>query len=326
MRMRFTSRRFFVGCTILVMGFFIFYNKLFLLDTSEKSCDACFQRFGVCKCLQRGEVAAGEAASDKKLGRKGWIMDCITWNRKWETPVLADDQLKPFSTKSKNGEDSTHRKNLFKQIFTKRDWPAHDASYSGLQASGPGAMLRNAQGAIAILHSLVTRIKVHLGKNKLKLLDAPCGDMQWMAKYLQTRDDIVYTGVDIVPELIAHNRKTYKRLPRTTFIEWDIAEMPLSNHSFDVVLIRDMLQHLWMPDALRVLKNVSQMRIKFLLVTTFPGTTENEDVDRRALGGRKSAYNLEYPPFNLEPPVCSSYDWNVEHLALWRLPLLQKVT
>ncbi|KAI0235546.1 hypothetical protein LSAT2_013931 [Lamellibrachia satsuma] len=218
-------------------------------------------------------------------------------------------------------------RHTFISIFRRRDWPANDESYDGLQSSGPGAMLRNAQGAIATLHSVVSRLKTHLGKANISLLDAPCGDFQWMRKFVMTRDDVHYTGVDVVPELIAHNAAKFgRRLPRVRFLLADVVKDGALQGGYDLIFSRDMLQHLWKVDAAAALGTWSASGSRFLLTTNYPDTKQNEEVQKHDLGGRRSSYNLEMAPFSLRSPICSSYDWSIEHLALWSLPLTQKDT
>jgi len=251
-------------------------------------------------------------------------MDCITWDRRLLSSKQQDVILQDFRVNQTfaAGESPDQRRLFFHRIFAARDWPADDPSYHGLQASGPGAMLRNAQNVIAVLHSVISHVRSHFQKSTVSLLDVPCGDMQWMPYVLDARSDVVYTGADIVPDLITHHRKKFSRLKNANFIEHDIVSVPL-NHSYDIVLVRDLLQHLWMVDAVMALKRISESGSKFLLATTFPDTVVNMDVDKNDLGGRKSSYNLEQLPFSLESPVCSSYDWNMEYISLWKLPLRQ---
>lgn len=253
-----------------------------------------------------------------------WVLDCITWDRKRQSSKLRNIILQDLRVNQSSavGESPEQRRLFFHRIFTARDWPSDDPSYHGLQASGPGSVLRNAQNVIAVLHSVLNHVRSYLRKSTVTLLDVPCGDMQWMPYVLDARSDIVYTGADIVPDLIAHHRRKFRRLKNAEFIEHDVVSVAL-NRSYDVILVRDLLQHLWMADALTALKRLSDSGSKFLLATTFPDTESNKDVDKGALGGRKSSYNLERAPFSLESPVCSSYDWDVEHIGLWRLPLRQ---
>jgi len=263
-------------------------------------------------------------STDHPFADDSWVLDCITWDRIRSKPKPEDVVLQDFGSNRTfaGGESPRQRRLFFHRIFAARDWPADDPSYRGLKASGPGAMLRNAQNAIAALHSVISRVKSHLGKSTVSLLDVPCGDLQWIRHVLDARADILYTGADIVPDIIAHHRKTFKTLRKAEFIELDVVSMPL-NHTYDIILVRDLLQHLWMVDAVTALKRLSDSGSRFLLATTVPDTAVNEDVNKLALGGRKSSYNLERSPFSLESPMCSSYDWNVEHISLWNLPLKQ---
>ncbi len=261
-----------------------------------------------------------------ELRREGWIVDCVTWNPKWETPTLDADphEFMWDDSKLKNGEPPKQRLKIFNEIYQKRHWDGKDSFYYGIQASGPGAMLKNAQSVMAALHVILAKIKAHLGKQTITILDLACGDMQWMSKYLITRDDIEYTGADIVPDLIQSLKQQFDSLPKAKFIQFDVVSHQI-NDSYDLIICRDLLQFLWQSDALRVLKHISLSGSEFLLATTFLDSTQNDDQNEKDFSlNRKYPYNLELPPFLLEPPICTSYDWNVEHLGLWELPIKQK--
>jgi len=264
------------------------------------------------------------ASRPNSLTVDGWVLDCITWHRKRQSSKLENSNLQDFTVNRTFavGESPDQRRLFFHRVFASRDWPADDPSYVGLKASGPGAMLRNSQNVIAVLHSVISHVGSYLDKSMVSVLDAACGDMQWMPYVLDARSDVLYTGADIVPDIIAHHRKKFQRLRNAKFVEHDVVSQHL-NHSYDIILLRDVLQHLWMADAMMALKHISESGSKFLLATTFPDMVVNVDVDKEALGGRKSSYNLEQLPFSLESPVCSSYDWNTEHISLWKLPLKQ---
>src|SRR3954471_16126956 len=70
------------------------------------------------------------------------------------------------------------------------------------------------------------------------LLDAACGDFNWMAQ-VDLRS-IHYFGVDVVPDLIARNQEFYARAGRS-FNVANITRDPLAE--VDVVLCRDCLIH-----------------------------------------------------------------------------------
>jgi len=66
---------------------------------------------------------------------------------------------------------------------------------------------------MAALHVIIGQLKQYLGVDRVRLLDAPCGDMQWMSRFLQTRDDVDYTGMDIVGDIIKHHRAEFSDRP-----------------------------------------------------------------------------------------------------------------
>jgi Methyltransferase domain len=267
--------------------------------------------------------ASGGVAPDSILLDE-WVRDCITWDKRRYVSNRTNVLFRNFIVNRTlgDGEGESDRRKTFETIFAKHDWPGDDPSYHGLKVSGPGAMLRRAQGAIATLHGVVNRLRTFLGTDYVSLLDIPCGDLQWMPSFLDSRPDVVYTGADIVPDIIENHRKKFSRLTNSSFLVLDVVSSPIN--SYDLVLIRDLLQHLWLADAMTALKQISNSGSRFLLATTYTGTSVNEDVDKKSLGGRESHYNLELPPFSLEAPICISYDWSIEKLGLWRLPLRQK--
>ena len=195
--------------------------------------------------------------------------------------------------------------------------------------------MRWTQETIATLHAVISQLKKLLGVERVRLLDVPCGDMAWMSRFLQTRDDVDYTGVDIVPDIIHHHQQKFS----TTgwhFFEWDVVRdgLGFSNVSFDLILCRTLLQHLYISDVLRTLAHFSAAPIKyrqrvFLLTTTFSRHTYNAELKITDDNpGRYRQLNLELPPVSLVPPLCLVRDgppdareaWLL-FLGLWELPL-----
>src|SRR6218665_1906175 len=191
---------------------------------------------------------------------------------------------------------------------------------------GVGSTLRFAKEVIAGLHQIIVDFKLQTGLSRVRLLDIPCGDMAWMHRFLKTRDDVDYTGMDIVPELIYNNKKSFKRYP-WKFIHQDIVEQPL-NKSYDIILCRMMLQHLYITDVLKILKRFSDSGSHYLLTTNFYTVKGNTDLSKTPSKTRFRLLNLETPPFFLAPPKCifrdgkedKSHD-SLHFLGLWDLPL-----
>ena len=177
---------------------------------------------------------------------------------------------------------------------------------------------------MALLHTIIEKLKIHLKKDVISFGDIPCGDLQWMSYFLKTRSDVKYTGIDIVPTLIERHKNTYKNNPNVNFINADVVHSPL-NLSFDFVLSREMMQHLKASDINRVLKHISDSGTKYMIATTFSYRKTNTELNLKNKY-RYREVNLELPPYNLVPPICSYQepDIPVEYLGLWQLPLRTK--
>jgi hypothetical protein len=154
------------------------------------------------------------------------------------------------------------------------------------------------------------------------LLDAPCGDAGWIGRM---KLDLDYTGIDIVPSLIAANSERAARGELIArFRVADITRDALPKA--DVILCRDCLVHLSFHNIDRAVANFRASGADFLLVTTFPewdGNRDCEDGDWRAL-------NMERAPFNWPAPRelinerCEEGGggWRDKSLGLWRLDQL----
>lgn len=148
------------------------------------------------------------------------------------------------------------------------------------------------------------------------VLDAPCGDLHWLSHIKLPMFD--YIGVDILPTIIDENQKKHKG---KTFIRGDLSLMELPR--CDLILCRDLLVHLSFEAIFSTLKNFKRSGSTYLLVTTFPLTTQNEDI----ITGDWQPLNLQIPPFNLPAPKvmitegCQQNDalYKDKSLGLWAI-------
>ncbi|NJP10148.1 MAG: class I SAM-dependent methyltransferase [Leptolyngbyaceae cyanobacterium RU_5_1] len=126
------------------------------------------------------------------------------------------------------------------------------------------------------------------------ILDAPCGDFNWMRHVPLT--GIRYTGIDVVPEIVDRNQRQYGT-STIQFKTGDITQNPLPRA--DLIICRDCLVHLpfWMSS--RALQQFKRSGAKYLLTTTYPATVNNND----APAGSWRAINLDLAPFNFCPPL-----------------------
>ena len=114
------------------------------------------------------------------------------------------------------------RRRIFQEIYNNNLWgsDAQSRFFSGVGSRGESAELY-VQGIGGLLERHVREIG-----RPLTVVDLGCGDFQ-VGRALVTRiPDLIYVGCDIVPELIAHNTKTYAN-ERISFKQLDIVADPL---------------------------------------------------------------------------------------------------
>jgi hypothetical protein len=207
----------------------------------------------------------------------------------------------------------THRSHraIFGTIYRHKLWASDET------ASGPGSTRERAAAfrddLIALLARLDTRV----------LLDAACGDFNWMAAVADTVP--MYVGVDVVPGLVALTAERHGRAGRA-FLCRDVTADPLPRA--DVILCRDCLVHFSLADGLTAVRNFARSGATYLLATTFADAERNTDI---VTGGWR-ALNLERPPFLFPSPLAvvderclhSQGRYRSKRLALWALGSLER--
>ena len=190
-------------------------------------------------------------------------------------------------------------KKVFRSIYKKNAWGAKES------ISGPGSTLAYTIQLRQKLPGILASIGIKT------LLDAPCGDCNWISKIELT--GITYTGADIVPEIIEANKIKY---PDKNFINKNIIADKLP--ATDIVLCRDCFIHLRNAAIINALQNFKRSGIRYLLASTYPVERNTE-----ILTGHFRPVNLELPPFNLEAPLQKIKDFpegsTVRYLGLWLL-------
>jgi hypothetical protein len=171
---------------------------------------------------------------------------------------------------------------IFTEIYHQNEWRDPES------VSGRGSTLARTAVIMAQLPPLLKELRA------ATLLDAPCGDFNWM-RYTEL-GAIRYIGADIVPELIARNRRLYGREGRS-FTVLDVTKDKLPRA--DVVLCRDCLIHLSYARIRAAVANFKKSGATYLLCTTHTTVAENVDCP----DGMWRSVNLELPPFNFPPPL-----------------------
>ena len=140
----------------------------------------------------------------------------------------------------------------FTKIYSSNHWNSSESR------SGEGSTLENTQNIRAKLPRILDRYKIK------KMLDAPCGDFNWMQHVIQNTS-IKYIGGDIVKPLIKCNQSEYGDKD-TSFIHLDLTKNTLPK--VDLLFCRDCLFHLSYKDILLVLNNFLGSSITYLMTTS----------------------------------------------------------
>lgn len=172
----------------------------------------------------------------------------------------------------------------FIEIFEQNHWAGKES------ISGEGSGSAQTQKLKTKLPPLLEALQVNT------LLDLPCGDLSWIREINLPVSN--YIGADIVPDLVEQNRAKFSGASNTNrqFLVLDLTGDPLPDA--DLILCRDCLVHLSFTDIDKVLRNLKESSIKWLLATTFTDCEQNEDIAT----GDWRVLNLELPPFNFSPP------------------------
>jgi hypothetical protein len=140
----------------------------------------------------------------------------------------------------------------FTEIYSSNHWNSSESR------SGEGSTLENTQNIRVKLPRILDRYKIK------KMLDAPCGDFNWM-QHVTKNTSIKYIGGDIVKPLIKYNQSEYGDKD-TTFIHLDLTKNTLPK--VDLLFCRDCLFHLSYKDILLILNNFLGSSIPYLMTTS----------------------------------------------------------
>ncbi len=212
--------------------------------------------------------------------------------------------------------ESNHTNNSLKKAFEKT---AEENLWSDPDSlSGRGSNLFQTR----IIREEIPKLLKRLGVRSF--FDAPCGDVFWMKTLFPffEKNNICYTGGDIVESLIQNNKKSESGVIK--FIQIDLSTEIAPTH--DLVFTRDCFIHLSFDNIFKILQNYKKAKFKYLLVNTYTNTTRvNENVDGFFIQGRM--LNLQKFPFNFKEPIvlinegCTEDNgiYDDKSLALWRL-------
>lgn len=203
----------------------------------------------------------------------------------------------------------TSRRAVFTDAYSSASWGSQESG------SGTGSELRATENVREWLPGVLSRLGAR------SLLDAPCGDWNWMQHVdLSGIDD--YYGVDIVQPVINENASRFGG-PHRHFAVADLTCDALPKAQ--AILCRDAIVHMSYQDAAKILANFAATGAEWLLLNTYPEVTSNRN---HFTGKRWRRLNLRLEPFSFPEPVemvPDGGDVNPSLLAVWRLPDLPPI-
>lgn len=139
------------------------------------------------------------------------------------------------------------------------------------------------------------------------IVDLGCGDFWIMRHVLSTLSEanynFFYTGIDVVEDLVNYNAARFRH-PNIRFLCRDAAtdEEPLPDG--DILIIRQVLQHLNNADIKKILSKAAKFKFLFITEHIYDAPDAVYNVDKQTnesirLNHRSGIY-LEYAPFNFK--------------------------
>jgi SAM-dependent methyltransferase len=165
-------------------------------------------------------------------------------------------------------------KQIFEEIYQTDAWS---------NGSGPGSDPENAAQYLDFLRTLLNEHRIK------RVLDVGCGDWRLYAGF--DWNGVNYLGIDIVPNLIARNK--HHSTSTISFQCASVFEIEISG--FDLVILKDVLQHLPHSENLRVIERCRA--VPWMLITNDFTSEGNLD----CIAGGYRALNLESYPYHYTP-------------------------
>jgi len=195
---------------------------------------------------------------------------------------------------------------IFESIHAKNWW------HSGESKSGFGSELIRTESLRSHLEDWLSSHSEEVSV----LLDAPCGDFNWM-QAVNLPKGMHYVGGDIVRSLIQSNNTKFGSNDRS-FVDLDIISDSLPKA--DVWFCRDVLFHFPFSEGCKVVEHFRGSECKYFMSTTY----ENAKNDKDIKFGWFRPINLAIAPYNLGTPLECWKDAPENepdrYLGVWRNP------
>ncbi|CAF2344823.1 unnamed protein product [Rotaria sp. Silwood2] len=191
-----------------------------------------------------------------------------------------------------NDSSTNNRVQEFNIIFDTRRWNNNERE----SRSGTGSTLEGAFDWIKHLRSFIQHYHIQ------SIADIPCGDTFWQFSIQEINTiEQLYFGGDISTHVIQQNKILYGTIHRNKLFQyWDLVNCPIptfsyrnsthviQNNSFDLIIVRDALQHMHIRNGLKAVRNVIRSRAKYFALSSYPPKREFSTNTTRSINNKKS--------------------------------------
>jgi SAM-dependent methyltransferase len=188
--------------------------------------------------------------------------------------------------KGKSRKES--RASIFSKIY------AHDLWNGG---SGPGSRPESTIPYRQLIQSLLDSVEY------TKVVDLGCGDWQFSQYINWSKTD--YLGVDVVDSVIASNQEAFAST-NIKFLKADLVNYAVPQ--CDLLLSKDVLQHLSNASVAKILANLLKMDTRVLITNDIVEDLISGNLDTKDGGYRP--LDLSLPPFSLNVKQHLEWDSN----------------
>jgi hypothetical protein len=186
----------------------------------------------------------------------------------------------------------------FEAIATQNSWG------SGESISGTGSELEATTTVRQCLGAWIQKYNIK------RFADIPCGDANWQG-HIPGMESVEYHGFDIAPTAVKTARAKNSQRTNMKFELHDLTSGPPPVKP-DLIMVRDVIQHVPFESGVAMLKNAKASGARFLAVSSWQGGGNSAVTP----GGMYYA-DVNKAPFNLPAPIesCENYYGHVQEKA-----------
>lgn len=182
-----------------------------------------------------------------------------------------------------------------------------EARWGNIHLSGDGSTYEKTINDSIHLKSIISEFNIK------SIIDAPCGSFSWIYSHGVTDLIDYYLGVDVVKYIIEDNKKFENS--KIKFNHINLVDDNYNEWSSDLILCKEMTQHLTNESTIKVLNKFKNTKCKYLLITNHPEMKKNistptwgSEYGLDSAGYRSQ--NLDIEPYNLLNKIKDYYVWD----------------